>query len=116
MNRYTFSCLWRPPKDHWAVHGAQWRVITMVMDSTDSPELAACDACLYLIAVRRGQAKAVSVSGGKAGSAQPLAHIQFNWSCYSGVVTWGGWVVEVRSGLGFTVPEDGRPCCDLNLS
>lgn len=94
MNRYTFSCMWRPPKDQWPVHGAQWREVTVVMDSTDSPELAACDACLHLIAVRRGQTKAVSVTGGKA--AQPLSHIHFNWSWYSGVVTWGGWVVEVR--------------------
>ncbi len=95
MNRYTFSCLWRPPKDQWPVHGAQWRGVTVVMDSRDSPELAACDACLHLIAVRRGQAKAVSVSGGKAGQEQSFSHIHFNWRWYGGVVTWGGWVVEV---------------------
>lgn len=98
MNRYTFSCLWRPPKDHWPVHGAQWRSVTVVLDSTDRPEHAACDACLHLIAVRRGQAKAVSVFVGEAGQEQPLSHIHFNWSWYSGVVTWGGWMVEVREG------------------
>ena len=97
MNRYTFTCLWRPPKDHWPVHGAKWREVTVVLDSTDSPELAASDACLHLIAVRRGQAKAVSVLGEKTGKEQPLTYIHFNWSWYCGVVTWGGWVVAVRS-------------------
>lgn len=96
MNPYTFCCLWRPPKDQWPMHGARWRVVTVVMDSSDRPELAACDACLHLIAVRRGQAKAVSVSGGKAGKKQLLSPIRFNWSWYGGVVTWGGWIVEVR--------------------
>jgi hypothetical protein len=96
MNRYTFTCLWRPTKDQWPGHGAQWRGVTVVMDSTDSPELAACDACLHLIAVRRGQAKAVSVTGGQAGQGVPLSHIHFNWNWYSGVVTWAGSVVEVR--------------------
>lgn len=95
MNRYTFSCLWRPPKDQWPVHGAQWRPVFVLLDSTDRPEHAACDACLYLIAVRRGQAKAVSVSGGKARKKQLLSPIHFNWSWYGGVVTWGGWVLEV---------------------
>lgn len=94
MNRYTFTCLWRPPKDHWPVHGPKWRTVTVVMDSTYRPEHAACDACLYLIAVRRGQAKAVSVSLGEAGQEQPLWHIHFNWNWYNGVVTWGGGVVE----------------------
>jgi len=65
------------------------------IDSVDIPEQAACDACLYLIAVRRGQAKAVSVFGGHSGHGQPLSHIHFNWNSYSGVVPWGGWVVEV---------------------
>ena len=68
----------------------------MDMESTDKPEQAACDACLHLIGVRRGQAKAVSVSGGKAGKEQPLSPIHFKWNWYSGVVTWGGWVVEVH--------------------
>lgn len=54
---------------------------------------AAFDAWLYLIAVRRGQAKTVSVSGGKAAEEQPLLHIHFNWNWYAGVVTWGGRVV-----------------------
>jgi hypothetical protein len=96
MNRYTFTCLWRPPKDHWPAFGAKWRTVTVVLDSMDRPEHAAYDACLYLIAVRRGQAKAVSVSGGKAGQGLALSHIHFNWSWHSGVVTWGGRVVEVR--------------------
>ena len=96
MNRYTFTCLWRPPKDQWPVYGAQWRTVVVVLDSTDRPEHAACDACLHLIAVRRGQAKAVSVLGGEAGQEQPLSHIHFNWSWYNGVVTWGGSVIEVR--------------------
>jgi hypothetical protein len=46
--------------------------------------------------LRRGQAKAVSVSGEVAGKQQALSHIHFNWNWYGGVVTWGGWVVEVR--------------------
>lgn len=95
ITRYTVVCRYRPPKDHWPVDGPQWRTITVVMDSTSNAEGAACDACLYLIAVRRGQAKAVSVSGGEAGQGKPLSHIHFNWNWYSGVVTWGGWVVEV---------------------
>lgn len=96
MNRYTFTCLWRPPKDHWPVHGAKWRTVTVVMDSTDRPESAALDACLHLIAVRRGQAKAVAVFDGLMERERQLAHIHFNWSWYSGVVTWGGLVVEVK--------------------
>jgi hypothetical protein len=96
MNRYTFNCLWRPPKDHWPMYGAKWRTVTVVLDSSGLPEQAAADACLYLIAVRRGQAKAVSVSGGVTGQQQALSHIHFNWNWYSGVVTWGGRVVEVR--------------------
>ncbi|MCC6401955.1 MAG: hypothetical protein IT227_14425 [Flavobacteriales bacterium] len=95
MNRYTFTCLWRPPKDHWSIYGAQWRPVTVVLESMDRPEHAACDACLYLIAVRRGQAKAVSVSGSALGHELPVTHVHFNWSWYSGVVTWGGRVVEV---------------------
>lgn len=94
MNRYTFTCLWRPPKDHWLVHGARWRPVTVVLDSTDHPEHAACDACLYLIAVRRGQAKAVSVAVGAAGQGIQLSHIHLNWNSYSGVVNWGGRGVE----------------------
>lgn len=94
--RYTVRCRWRPPKDHWPSLGPNWREVTVVLDCTGSPEHAACDACLHLIAVRRGQAKAVAVSGGKAETEQPLSHIHFNWSWYSGVVTWGGWVVEVH--------------------
>lgn len=78
------------------MHGAQWRGVNVILDSMDSPELAACDACLHLIAVRRGQAKAVSVTGGRAGQEQSLSHILFNWSWCSGVVTWGGWVVAKR--------------------
>lgn len=105
MNRYTFTCLWRPPKDHWPMHGAKWRTVVVTMDSRDRPEHAAADACLYLIAVRRGQAKAVSVAGGEAGQKQALSHIHFNWNCYSGVVTWGGLVVEVWWGGG--MPEEG---------
>lgn len=96
ITRYTVVCQYRPPKDHWPVHGPQWRTITVVMDSTSNAEGAACDACLYLIAVRRGQAKAVSVSGGEAGQEQPLSHIHFNWNWYNGVVTWGGVMVDVR--------------------
>lgn len=96
MNRYTFTCLWRPPKDQWPTLGPVWRTVTVVLDSFDHPENAACDVCLYLIAVRRGQAKAVAVSGGEAGQQQALSHIHFNWNWYNGVVTWGGWVVEVQ--------------------
>jgi hypothetical protein len=95
MNRYIFTCLWRPPKDHWSIYGAQWRTVVVVLDSTDRPEHAACDACLYLIAVRRGQAKTVSVSGSDLGHEQPVTYVHFNWNWYSGVVTWGGRVVEV---------------------
>lgn len=76
--------------------GAKWRTVVVTMDSTDRPEHAAADACLYLIAVRRGQAKAVAVSGGVAGKLQALSHIHFNWNWYSGVVTWGGQVIDVR--------------------
>lgn len=100
MSHYTFTCLWRPPKDHWPLHGAKWRSIIVVVDSTDRPELAACDACLYLIAVRRGQAKAISVAGGPAGPGRALSSIHFNWSWYCGVVTWGGNVVDVFQGKG----------------
>lgn len=82
--------------DHWPTHGPKWRTVVVTMDSMDRPEHAAADACLYLIAVRRGQAKAVSVSGEEAGQHQALSHIHFNWNRYSGVVTWGGWVVEVQ--------------------
>lgn len=96
ITRYTVVCSYRPPKDHWHLDGPKWRTITVVMDSTSNAEGAACDACLYLIAVRRGQAQAVSISAGKAGQGQPLSHIHYNWSWYSGVVTWGGWVVEVH--------------------
>jgi hypothetical protein len=96
MNRYTFTCLWRPPKDHWSIYGAQWRPMTVVLESMDRPEHAACDACLHLIAVRRGQAKAVSVRVGDLAHEKPITRIHFNWSWYSGVVTWGGCVVEVR--------------------
>lgn len=100
MNRYTFTCLWRPAKDQWPVHGAQWRLVSVDMYSNDSPEQAACDACLQLIAIRRGQAKAVSVFGGEAGQEQPLSHIHFNWSWCGGVVPWGGCVVEVNDSAG----------------
>lgn len=96
MNRYTFTCLWRPPKDHWPIHGAHWRTVSVVLESADRPEHAACDACLYLIAMRRGPAQAVSVSSGVAGKQQALFHIHFYWRWYSCVVTWGGWVVEAR--------------------
>lgn len=78
ITRYTVVCHYRPPKDHWLVDGPQWRTITVVMDSTSNAEGAACDACLYLIALRRGQAKAVSVSGGEAGQGKPLSHVHFN--------------------------------------
>lgn len=96
ITRYTVVCHYRPPKDHWPVDGPHWRTVTVVMDHTGNAEGAACDACLYLIATRRGQAKAISVSGGDAGVVRTLAGIYFNWNWYSGVVTWGGWVVGVR--------------------
>ncbi|HNR56703.1 MAG TPA: hypothetical protein PKJ19_16165 [Flavobacteriales bacterium] len=95
MNRYTITCLWRPPKDLWPNHGAQWRLVTVVLESADRPEHAACDACLYLIAMRRGQAKAVSVLSSANRKELMLFHIHFNWIWYSGVVTWGARIVEV---------------------
>lgn len=96
MNRYTFTSLWRPSKDQWLVYGPKWRTVTVFMDSMDRPEHAACDACLYLIAIRRGRARAVSVFGREARQGYQLSHIHFDWSRYSGVVSWGGWAVEVR--------------------
>lgn len=74
-------------------------MIVVTMDSMDRPEHAAADACLYLIAMRRGQAKAVAVSGDEVGQRILLSHVHFNWSWFSGVVTWGGWVVEIVEDL-----------------
>ncbi len=85
------------------MHGAKWRTVLVTMDSMDRPEHAACDACLYLIAVQRGQAKALSVRGGEAGQGLTLSRIHFNWSWYSSIVTWGGRVTEVT--------QDGSDHC-----
>ena len=82
------------------MYGAKWRTVVLTMNSMDRPEDAACDACLSLIAVRRGQAKAIAVCGGDAGRHQPLSKIHFNWHFYDGVVTWGGWIVEVLEDAG----------------
>lgn len=95
LNRITVECLWRPPKDHWPTLGARWRSVTVIMESADRSEGAACDACLFLIATRRGQAKAVTCTIGPNGNLELLSHIAFNWSDYDGTVTWGGHVADV---------------------
>jgi hypothetical protein len=93
IRRYTVECRWRPPKDHWPLTGAHWRTVVVELDSMDRPEGAACDACLFLIGTRRGQATAVSVQAKDDSAATTVYNITFNWSWYDGTVTWGGHVV-----------------------
>jgi len=93
LRRYTLECRWRPPKDHWPLTGAHWRSVIVEINSMARPEGAACDACLFLIGTRRGQATAISVQAKDDSAATTVYNITFNWSWYDGTVTWGGHVV-----------------------
>jgi hypothetical protein len=92
LRRYEVRCLWRPPKDHWRRLGSAWREVVVTLMDDGAPHGAAIEACLYLIATRRGQAKADLVV-----EPELVQHHTntgtFNWSHYDGVVTWGADIV-----------------------
>ena len=75
--------------------GASWRTVIVELNSMDKPEGAACDACLFLIGTRRGQATAVSVRADGDIVETPVHHITFNWNWYHGTVTWGGEILAI---------------------
>ena len=93
VHRYTVRCRWRPPKDHWPILGPKWRVVTVLLDHTEPPQHAAPDACLYLIATRRGQAEPIDVCA-EGHEPIPLPSTTFDARLYAGGVTWGGWIVR----------------------
>ena len=92
--RYTVRCKWRPPRDQWQLLGAKWRTVVVVIDHSGSPQSAAIDACLHLIAVQRGKVEALEVLESFTQRCV-ITNTTFDRSWYGDVVTWAGDVVQV---------------------
>jgi hypothetical protein len=79
--------------EHWKEMGARWRVVHVsILD--DAAQSAADNACLCLIAMRRGRARVVEVVGPND-VVLVVNRSGFAWSWFDGAVTWGGDVLEV---------------------
>lgn len=89
LTRYIVCCRWRPPKDHWKLRGSAWRDLMIVVDSQWAAKDAAIETCLFLISNNRGTAVAHHVIGPDNEHITLKEHIEFNWSWYDGVVTYG---------------------------
>ena len=67
----------------------------MVIDHTGDADSVAIDACLYLISRHRGRAIAHHVFNEDKVLHDVKHNMEFDWSWYDGVVTWGGEVVSI---------------------
>ena len=87
--RYTILCRWRPPKDQWKVIGSRWRDLAIVVEGSGDHNDAAIETCLFLISNNRGTAVAHHVLDPYNVLITLKEHVEFNWSWYDGVVTYG---------------------------
>jgi hypothetical protein len=92
--RYTVRCRWRPPRDQWQSLGAKWRPVVVEIDHSGSPQSAAIDACLHIIAVQRGKVEALEVRESFT-KRYVITNTTFDRSWYGDVVTWAGDVVQM---------------------